>query len=217
MSQKIKAVVFDMDGLMFNTEDLYNIVGESLLQRRGKTFTLELKRAMMGLPGKEAFEVMRSQCGLSESVQALMRETDELFVDLLPAEIEKMPGLDRLLELLEQKGLPKAVATSSHRKFAKRALGFFDLEPRFEFVLTGDDVERGKPNPDVYLMAARNLELEPQDLLVLEDSHIGSRAAKAAGAFTIAVPTVHSSHCDFSHVDLIAKSLEDEVITNLLA
>jgi len=216
MNSRIRAVVFDMDGLMFNTEDLYNIVGERLLQKRGQRFTNELKLAMMGLPGPQAFEVMRSRCGLSDSVESLKQETDEIFVDLLPKEIQKMPGLDSLLQLVEQQKLPKAVATSSQRKFATRALGFFDLEPRFEFVLTGDDVERGKPNPDVYLLAAKNLSVEPQQMLVLEDSLIGSRAAKAAGAITIAVPTHHSADCDFSHVDHVASSLADELIVELI-
>jgi len=217
MNIKIKAVVFDMDGLMFNTEDLYDQVGQTILQKRGQEFTNELKLAMMGLPGPKAFEVMRSRCGLEESVEALQKETDEIFVDLLPDEIQTMPGLDSLLDLLEQQEIPKAVATSSHRRFAKRALGFFDLEPRFEFVLTGDDVERGKPNPDIYLLAARMLDLRPQQMLVLEDSHIGSRAAKAAGAVTIAVPTPHSADSDFSHVDHVATSLADKFIARLVS
>ncbi|MFK7766030.1 MAG: HAD family hydrolase [Mariniblastus sp.] len=212
---KIKAVAFDMDGLMFNTEDLYDQVGELLLQRRGQHFTRELKLEMMGLPGLVAFEVMRNRCRLSESVEELQSETDEIFRDFLPGNIATMPGLEKLLETLEGLAIPKAVATSSHRKFATRALGFFQLEPRFEFVLTAEDVTNGKPAPEVYLAAADRFEIDPTNMLVLEDSRTGSRAAASAGAYTIAVPTSHSEGQDFSHVHQIATRLDDEIILEL--
>lgn len=212
---EITAVAFDMDGLMFNTEDLYDEVGELLLQRRGQHFTRELKLEMMGLPGQVAFEIMRQRCGLVESVSELQAETDLIFRDLLPAKLELMPGLETLLALLESKGVPKAVATSSHRKMAQRALGLFELESRFEFVLTSEDVVRGKPDPEIYLAAAKRLGIEPRTMLVLEDSHTGSTAAASAGAFTIAVPTSHSRHMDFSHVDFVAERLDDSLILEL--
>ena len=216
MNADIQAVVFDMDGLMFNTEDLYDQVGELILQKRGQRFTKELKLAMMGLPGNVAFEVMRTRCGLDDSVESLQKETDEIFADLLPNEIAKLPGLDPLLELIETKGIRKAVATSSHRQFATKALGFFDLEPRFEFVLTGEDVKHGKPNPDIYLLAAQKLKITTASMLVLEDSLNGSLAAKKSGAITVVVPNVHSADCDFSHVDHVAEDLLDEFIISLI-
>lgn len=211
----IEAVAFDMDGLMFNTEDLYDQVGEILLRRRGDTFTRELKHAMMGLPGPTAFEVMRQRCGLKDTVEQLQSETDEIFSELLPAEIRLMPGLAPLLETLENLGIPKAVATSSHRQFATRALGFFDLEPRFEFVLTSEDVSKGKPHPEIYLTAASRLGVAPSAMLVLEDSINGSKSGAASGAFTIAVPTEHSVGMDFSHVHIVANRLDDDVILRL--
>ncbi len=212
---KIKAVAFDMDGLMFNTEDLYDQVGEILLQRRGKQYSRELKLEMMGLPGPVAFEIMRERCDLSESVEELQSETDEIFGDLLPDEIATMPGLEKLLETLEGQSIPKAVVTSSHRQFAKRALGFFDLQPRFEFVLTSEDVTNGKPHPEVYLAAAERFQISPQNMLVLEDSHTGSRAGAASGAYTIAIPTEHSQGQDFSHVHHVVTKLDDELILKL--
>lgn len=212
---KILAVAFDMDGLMLNTEDLYDQVGEMLLVRRGQSFTNELKMKMMGLPGPAAFEVMRQYCGLVDSYQTVQQEADEIFADLLPAEIAMLPGLETLLDLLEGQGIPKAIATSSFRNFASRALSFFELEPRFEFVLTADDVVNGKPHPEIYQTAARRLDVPPAQMLVLEDSFHGSTAAARAGAYTIAVPTVHSQHQDFSHVSRLAKSLNDPVILEL--
>ena len=211
-----QAVAFDMDGLMFNTEDLYDEVGDILLQQHGQRFTRELKLEMMGRPGQEALTIMKQRCNLPQSVDDLREEVKQIFAELLPGRIEMMPGLVELLDFLEQHKIPKCVATSSHRQFATVALGSFDLEPRFEFVLTSDDVVNGKPDPEVYLAAARKLGIEATQMLVLEDSAIGSRAAVAAGAFTIAVPTSHSAGSDFSHVGYVADSLLDPTIQNLL-
>ncbi len=212
MKQTIDAVVFDMDGLMFNTEDLYDQVGDAILQKRGKRFTREVKLAMMGLPGEKAFQVMIDRCNLDDSIEQLQNETEALFAEMLPREIRTMPGLLELLDRLEQNGIPKGIATSSHHRFATIALGQFDLAPRFEFVLTAESVTRGKPHPEVYLLAADKMKLAPQSVLVLEDSHTGSTAAAAAGACVIAVPTEHSSDCDFSHVHAVADGLHDKIV-----
>ena len=202
---------------MFNTEDLYDRVGEILLERRGQSFSRQLKLMMMGLPGPSAFEIMINQCGLSDTAETLQKEADEIFQDMLPAEIKTMPGLELLLEMLENLQIPKAVATSSNRRFAERALAFFDLEPRFEFILTSEDVSRGNPDPEIYLTAARRLKVEPDQMLVLEDSLFGTQSATAAGAFTVAIPTMHSESIDFGHVDRVATALDDPAILQLLA
>ena len=201
---------------MLNTEDLYDQVGQILLERRGQSFTRKLKLEMMGLPGAKAFQLMRERCGLSDSVEELQSETDVIFQNLLPEQIEMMPGLEQLLQLVEEKKLPKAVATSSHRQFATQALGFFELERRFEFVLTSEDVINGKPNPEVYFVAAQRLGVTPESMLVFEDSFIGSSAAAKSGAFTVAVPTKHSVDMDFSHVNMVAQRLDDDAVLDLL-
>ena len=211
-----RAVAFDMDGLMFNTEDLYDEVGDTLLQRHGQRFTRELKLEMMGRPDQEALAIMKDRCNLNQSVDELRVVIKQIFSELLPRRIEMMPGLAELLDFLEQHKIPKCVATSSHRQFATEALGSFDLEPRFEFVLTSDDVTNGKPDPEVYLAAAERMGIETNQLLVLEDSVIGSRAAVAAGAFTIAVPTAHSADGDFSHANHVVESLLDPMIQKFL-
>lgn len=213
---EIRAVTFDMDGLMFNTEDLYDIVGETLLNRRGQSFTTELKLAIMGLPGPKAFAVMKDRCGLDDPIDALAEECEQLFQDLLPARIEMMPGLEELLELLESNGIPKGIATSSHARFAERALGLFDLKPRFEFVLTCESVENGKPHPEVYLTAARRLNVAPAEMLVLEDSVHGSNAAIAAGAVTIAVPSTRVDPGLIGDVYAVCGRLDDSRILDLI-
>lgn len=199
--RKIRAVAFDLDGLMVNTEDLYDEVLDALLKPHGYRFTRQLKLQVMGLPSTEAANSIIQRCNLSLDADSLMHDVHERLADLLPDRLEPLPGLLALLKQVEDAGLPKSVATSSSPTFANRALATIDLADRFEFVLTAEDVERGKPNPDIYLETARRHEVDAQNLLVLEDSLIGSRAGVAAGAITVAIPGHHSCEQDFSHVD----------------
>ncbi|MCA9270916.1 MAG: HAD-IA family hydrolase, partial [Planctomycetales bacterium] len=112
----------------------------------------------------------------------------------------------------EAAGIPKAIATSSRRGFAARTLAQFDLEPRFAFVLTSEDVVHGKPHPEIYLTAAQRLDRRPHECLVLEDSQNGCRAAIDAGAFAVAVPGRQSALHDFSDAAFVADGLHDSRI-----
>jgi HAD superfamily hydrolase (TIGR01509 family) len=195
----IRAVCFDLDGLMFNTEDIFNEVGVEVLRRRGKEFTPELVGLMMGRRADEAIRVMIDYHDLSDSVPDLKKESWDLFDVYLGDRLAPMPGLHDLLAAIEGRSLPKAVATSSGRAYLERILGRFELLSRFHFTLTAEDVERGKPDPEIYLRAATRLGVRPEEMLVLEDSHAGTTAAVAAGAVTVSIPTIHSRHQDYSH------------------
>ncbi len=210
------AVVFDLDGLMFNTEDLYQEVGTRMLQRRGKSFDAELLDGMMGQPANAALQLMIDYHGLEATVDELMAETDAVFATLLEGRLEQMPGLACLLDAIEQAGIPKAIATSSGPAFVRRVLDHFDLRPRFEFVLTCEDVRQGKPHPEIYLLAASRLAVSPLDMLVLEDSQNGARAAVDSGAMVVAVPGGHSLRHQFPGVLFIADSLADARLYGLL-
>jgi HAD superfamily hydrolase (TIGR01509 family) len=205
----MQAVTFDMDGLMFNSEDVYTLAGTELLARRGIEFTPELKDAMMGLPPQKAFEAMIAFHSLEDPWHALAAESDVIYLGLLAEHLATMPGLTELLAALERAGIPKAIATSSSRRLTAACLDPFQLTPRFSFILTSEDITHGKPHPEIYLLAARRFGVPPGEMLVLEDSHNGCRAAAAAGAFTVAVPGNHSRRQDFSAADLMIDSLRD--------
>lgn len=205
----MRAVVFDMDGLMFNTEDMYTLAGEELLRRRGLEFTTELKNEMMGMRPQPAFERMIAACCLRESWQELAEESNRIFLDLLDGRLAPMPGLMELLDALERAKIPKAVCTSSTRELVLACLRPFDLAKRFEFVLVAEDVVHGKPHPEIYLTAAQRLGVPPAEMLVLEDSENGCRAAAAAGVYTVAVPGEHSLEHDFSMASLVIDGLTD--------
>ncbi len=211
-----RAVVFDLDGLMFNTEELYQEVGTELLRRRGHVFTQDLLDRMMGRPSQVALQIMIDTHTLKATVEELLAETDEIFPGILRERLAPMPGLVELLAALEQRSIPKAIATSSRRAFVEHVLGVFGYQPRFSPILTSEDITHGKPHPEIYLKAAERLNILPGEMMVLEDSENGCRAAVAAGAITVAVPGAHSQRHDFSGAALVAESLRDQRIYQLL-
>jgi len=214
--EHLLAVVFDLDGLMFNTEALYQQVGTELLARRGKRFEAELLDRIMGRKTAVALQIMIDWHGLPDTVPLMAEESEAIFADILDTQLRCMPGLETLLEALELAGIPKAIATSSSRKFVNNVLGRFNFAPRFEFILTSEDVLEGKPHPEIYEQAAARLGLPPGQVMVLEDSENGCRAAVAAGTFAVAVPGGHSSNHDFEGAQFIAVSLSDPRIYSAL-
>lgn len=211
-----QAVVFDLDGLLFNTEELHQVVSEELLARRGKPFQPELLVAIMGRPQAVSLRIMIDWHQLDATPHELAGEVDEIFAGLLDDRLALMPGAAALLSGLERHGLPKAIATSSGPRFVERVLGRFALAPRFRFILTCDDVRDGKPHPEIYLTAARRFGVEPGRMVVLEDSQNGHRAAVAAGAIAVAVPGGPSRDHDFRGAALVADTLADPRLYELL-
>lgn len=215
-SSRIEAVAFDLDGLLVNTEELYQHVGSELLRRRGRTFEPELLDAMMGRPQKVSLAIMIEWHGLTDTVETLAAETHEVFQSLLDTQLKTMPGAVELLDLLDDRGVARGVATSSGPEFARDVLSRVGLIERFAFVLTSADVTEGKPHPEIYQTAARRLAVDPGGMLVLEDSQTGCKAAVAAGAVAVAVPGGHSRRHDFSGARFVAESLADPRILALL-
>jgi pseudouridine 5'-phosphatase len=216
-SSHIEAVAFDLDGLLVNTEELYQHVGSELLRRRGKSFEPDLLDAMMGRPQQVSLKIMIEWHGLADTAETLAAETHEIFQSLLDTELRTMPGAVDLLDLLDARGVARGVATSSGPAFAHDVLSRVGLRDRFAFVLTSADVTHGKPHPEIYQSAARRLAVDPAGMLVFEDSQAGCKAAVAAGAVAVAVPGGHSRRHDFTGARFIAETLADPRIRSLLA
>ncbi len=213
----IRAVVFDLDGLMFNTEDVFDLAGDELLRRRGLRMTDAIRDGMLGRRPPEAFRHLLDMTGLQEPIESLQRESREIFTAFLERHLQPMPALFDLLEHLERRGMPKGVATSSPRSYLENILSRYALLPRFSMTLTAEDVERGKPAPDIYVKAAALMGVSTSEMLVLEDSEAGTRAAAAAGAVIVSVPHRHTARHDFSTARHVASSLGDPLIYRLLA
>ena len=214
---QIQVVVFDLDGLMFNTEELFFIAGNELLGRRGHRLTEDLLRQMIGRRAPEAFGLMRDTLQLEDSVESLLAESSALFNQLLETRLEPMPGLFDLLQELDRLQIPRGVATSSSRQFLRKLLGRFDLEEGFRHTLTAEDVTHGKPHPEIYHTAAQRFGITPEGMLVLEDSENGTRAAAAAGAVAVSVPHRHTRGQDFQVATQVVDSLADPWIRQRLA
>ena len=213
----IRAVALDMDGLMLNTEDLYLEAISEILAKRGKQFRHEVRRNMMGQSAEKAWNVLIEAEELPVSWTALHKECEEIFEDLLPRKVATMPGVDSLLDLLDQHSIPRCIATSSVRAFASRALGHCGILDRLGFIVTSEDVVNGKPSPDIYQLAASRLGVQTHQMLVLEDSGNGAKAGVSSGACVIAVPTPHSHDHDFHGTVAQATSLIDPIIAQLLS
>ncbi|MEM9184930.1 MAG: HAD family phosphatase [Planctomycetota bacterium] len=216
-SQPLRAVTLDLDGTLASSEDVYFNVGHATLNRRGKTFDDDLRNAMMGRPATAALQVMIDWHGLNDSVETLAAESEQLFWRFAQDDLKRMPGVDQLFDLLDERELPRGIATSGGRRYAERILELLGLAGRVAFAITADDVRQGKPHPEPYLQAAAKHGVDAAEMLVIEDSAVGSQAGVAAGAYTIATPNAHTAGHDFTGVAFVAHTLADPRIAQALA
>lgn len=210
-----KAVAFDMDGLMLNTEEVYNLAGHRLMGAYGAKYPQELRNHIMGRPPMVCFaEMIRWNNLKNVTPQELAVKSNELYLDIVAHQgVESMPGLETILLTLERRGIRRCVCTSATRRLMEATLSP-ELRERFEFILTCDDIVHGKPAPEIYLLAALRLEIEPSDMVVLEDSENGCRAGKAAGAMTVAVIGPHCVGQSYEVADLVVNRLDaPEILT----
>ena len=185
---KLAAVIFDMDGLMLDTEPLYRAAWKKATAEFGYTLTDEAHGRIMGHSTAGAERVVFEEFGAAFPMDAFRTRRRELEAEFQSAPLPKKPGLDELLDFLDSRGLRKAVATSTRREMAISQLTVNGLIHRFDAVATGDEVENGKPAPDLFLLAANRLRAEPAMCLVLEDAAPGVLGAHRAGMRVYVVP-----------------------------
>ncbi|WP_029915693.1 HAD family phosphatase [Caulobacter sp. UNC358MFTsu5.1] len=186
----VQAVVFDMDGLLLDTETVYQAAMIEAGRAFGVDFTAATYRSMVGKTNPECAGMLRDLYGQAFPVEDYFKRTWADVEMILEAEVRLKTGVMEILDYLDALGLPRAIATSNSRQAAERYLGRFDLFKRFHAVVAHADVTRHKPHPDPYLEAARRLNVHPTLCLALEDSHPGVRAAHAAGMMTVMVPDI---------------------------
>ena len=183
----IDAVVFDLDGLLIETEELWAEVREHLARERGGSYDARAQRDMMGMSSPEWSRYMHERVGLPESPEAIAAEV----IEQMEARYrERLPLIDGAVEAVERLAArwPVGLASSSNRPLIDLVLELSGLGRFFRATVSSEEVERGKPAPDVYLEACRRLGVAPARAVAVEDSHAGIGSAKAAGMRVIAVP-----------------------------
>ena len=182
------AVVFDMDGLLCDTEVVYRDAMIAVAAEDGHDMPLSLFKSMIGLPGPSGDRKVLDHFGDDFPIESFNTRTRD-HVDLVCAGgVALKAGVIELLDHLDERGLPRAIATSSSHRSVQTHLGHSGIIPRFNTVVARGDYVLGKPNPDPFLTAAARLGIAPELCLALEDSHNGVRAASSAGMMTIMVP-----------------------------
>jgi HAD superfamily hydrolase (TIGR01509 family) len=185
---QIDAVLLDMDGTLLDTEPSYVSALTAALDAFGYPDATAMCHAMIGIPGAECEALLRVRYGenfaFADVMEAFAVRSDEIFGEGLRLK----PGTIELLDALREAGCPMAIVTSTSRRTAEQHLTFGGIRARFETLVTCDDVTRGKPSPDIYLLAATRLGVRPQACVVIEDSNPGIAAAYAAEMIAIMVP-----------------------------
>jgi len=210
------AVVFDNDGLLLDTEEAWTRAELTLFARRGREFTMEHKRNLIGSSRVTAAVKLEAILELPGEGEALMDELIDLVMDEALAGVEPRPGARELLARLTDAGVALAVASNSERAFLERTLasaGLLEGGP-FQTIVCAEDVSSPKPAPDIYLEACRRLGADPSRSAALEDSPTGAAAAVAAGMFVIGVP--YFPDASLPGADLTAGRLDDPAIAAAL-
>lgn len=187
---EVDAVVFDLDGLLLDTEQVWDEVREALVRERGGRWHERAQADMMGMSSREWSRYLHEELGLSEPPEELSRlvveRMEERYRDGLPVIDGAVDAVRRLADRW-----PLGLASSSNRPLIDLALDRLGVAELFRATVSSEEVARGKPAPDVYLEAARQLGVPPHRAAAVEDSANGIRSAKAAGMRTIAIPNSH--------------------------
>jgi HAD superfamily hydrolase (TIGR01509 family) len=206
----IEAVIFDLDGVLLDSEQLWDQAREELARERGGRWHANAQRDMMGMSSPEWSRYMRDVIGLSGAPEEISREVVERLAKLYHEHLPVVPGAREAVERLAARW-PLGLASSSNRELIDLALELLGVKHLFKATVSSEEVARGKPAPDVYLEAAQRLGVDPTHAAAIEDSENGIRAAKAAGMRVIAIPNRHFPPPDeaLAQADVVLDSLAE--------
>lgn len=206
----IEAVVFDLDGLLIQSEEVWDAVRERYVRERGGRYDEDVQRAMMGMSSPEWSRYLHDDAGVPDDPETINRQVVELMLEAYRRELPLLPGAVAAVRRAAA-AFPLALASFSNREIFEAALELAGLADCFRATVSSEEVERGKPAPDVYLEAARRLDVAPERCAAVEDSHAGIRSAKAAGMRVVAIPNASYPPDEeaLALADVVVRSLDD--------
>ena len=179
----IKAFIFDLDGVIADSELLSGEASIKILARHGIEMTAKERKEAIGRRNEEIYEDILAARNLHMSVPDLIKEKDEVFNNMIKGTMKPIPNSIELVKSLKEKGFEVAIATSSHTEKMEPELHELGIDHLFDVKINGDHIKRGKPNPEIFLVAAKKLGVKPEECAVIEDSEYGVEAAKNAGMY----------------------------------
>ncbi|WJV44395.1 HAD family hydrolase [Streptomyces flavofungini] len=207
------SVIFDLDGTLVDSEPNYFEAGRQLLAEHGiPDFTWQDHETYVGISTQETLTLWKQRYGLSAPLPDLLAEKNRRYLELARASTRVYPEMRKFVERLYDAGVPMAVASGSSRQAIEAILAGTGLDAQLTTLVSAEEVDRGKPAPDVFLAAASLLRAEPADCVVLEDAAPGALAAKAAGMRCVAIPYVAAQADDpaFAAADLLLRGGQGE-------
>jgi beta-phosphoglucomutase family hydrolase len=208
---EIAAVIWDMDGVLADTAPHHLLAWRETFAKRGIKFTEEDFMRGFGIRNDA---IIRNVLGEQTTPEAIAREKEATFRRIIGKDIKPLPGALDLLKALDENGIKMAIASSTVIENIHLIISSLGIEKYFEVIITGHDVTEGKPNPQVFLFAARRLGAEPKNCIVVEDAVAGVKAAKRAGMYCVAITSTHPRE-KLKEADLIVDTLEAVTVKDL--
>lgn len=206
----IKAVVFDMDGVLLDSEPLHDRTNIEILKSYGINADASVTDPFVGRTSEALWTELKGIYNLSDSVEELIKRQWSMNIKALPSsEIEASKGLEDVLAYILENELSASVASSSRGDFVQAVFDHLNLWPFMEAYTSGQEIEHGKPAPDIYILAARKIGVRAEECLAVEDSTAGVRSAKAAGMITVGYRNPTSQGQDVGMADYVVDCLSD--------
>lgn len=206
----MRAVIFDMDGVIIDSEPIHFEVDMQTMRDLGFDISSKELEKYVGTTNEYMFSDLKNKYNIKQSIKEIINYKVELTKKkVIQSNLGPIEGIKELLVDLKNKNIPTAIASSSPRSFIDVVVFKFNLQDYFKYIISGEEVVNGKPDPDIYIEAAKKLGLSPEDCTVIEDSRNGVLAAKAAGMKCIGFQNINSGNQDLSKADIIVKSITE--------
>jgi len=203
MSRRLRAVVFDLDGVLWDGEPLYHEAFNVVLAPYGHTVTPEDYSSIIGHSVEAAWEWVLTRFKITESPGRFYHAYNEAVLKLLAQPVEPLPGVRELIGELRRRGVPVGLASASLRQWVDATIHGLGLEDAFDTTVSASEVEHAKPAPDLYLKAARQLGVPASECLAVEDTGAGIASAKAAGMFAVQVRAASTALPPIPQADMV--------------